>query len=260
MLKYIKIFHQRVLIMTHKIVLKKKYDYNITTTINQFVTRIYKIYDINTAVIESWLNSEEFDNALSLIDTKCFNSCIKGNNKLLNKLQNITQHDIFIDTNLSWEKEKCGHIIMEYSNGYIKYCNGHKYLHKPKTDDLIEDITLTKKDIVYNHVFVEKNSKEIIDEQIFKLKYNMYLNYSRSIIQELHILFDKMIATTYSLLYVPRTQAPAVLQYLNDNQSDFKEKCIKSEADDEIEYIAVYCINKPVPELPFQFIHKHRPT
>lgn len=241
--------------INQKIVLKNSYDYNINTVINHLIHRLYKIYDINTVFIESWLNSIEFQQALTQIELKCFNMCTKTKNTLLNKLQNITNCDTFVDSNLSWEKDKCGYILAEYNNGYIKYCNCHKYLHnitQQKNNDNYNDAeskhNVNKKsctkDMIYDHVFSEKTSKEIVDEQIFKLRYNMYLNYTRLMIKELHNLFDKMINDKYTLLYVPIKHKNKVHAYLLTNQDNFREKSIKYQTDCEEEYIGLYVHGK----------------
>lgn len=245
--------------MGQQIVLKNSYDYNVKTVINHLIHRLYKLYDINTSSIESWLNSAEFNTALTQIDTKCFNLCMKSKNTLLNKLQNISHYDTFIDDNLSWEKGKCGNVLMEYSNGYVKYCNCHKYLHKTqqKNEHGLEDTN-----VINDHVFTEKTGKEIIDEHIFKLRYNMYLNYTRLMIKDLHILFDKMIQEKFILLWVPEKHKTAVHDYLLTNPNDFREKSVKYD-NNESEYIALYLHDKlsisdqSSIKLPFEFLYKN---
>ena len=100
-----------------------------------------------------------------------------------------------------------------YSNGYIKFCNQHRYLHQTK-----------EKQNEIDHFFVAKTANEIIDEKIFSLNFNLYVDYTRKLAQEIRNEFDLMIQRNYQEHLVAQTQFVELSQWLQTHTLDFREK------------------------------------
>lgn len=164
----------------------------------------------------------------------------------LEKLLEVAYAESFVNEYLFWETEKCGQILDEYSNGYIKYCNKHKYLHPDKNG------SRRKQDCQEDHFFVTKNPNEIMEEQIFKLRFNIYLKYNRLLAQSLEHTFYKYLEQNcnYSIHYVESCNSSDLVSWLKKHPNSFRSK-FPTYSDDQSKdkiYIKLYLANNE--ELP----------
>lgn len=235
--------------MSNKIVLVGDYDYNYQQALKKVVYNIQTQFDINPMIIQEWLDRDNFDEILEKKDRGCYRKIMSQPNDTLDKLLDVTYAETFVNEYLFWEKEKCGQIVDEFSNGYTKYCNKHKYLHNNKKG-------LTKKPAdeknSVDHYFVEKNPNEIMEEQIFKIRFNIYLKYNRLLAQVLENEFYAHLQNDlhYTSFYVKSDDGSALVEWLQQHPLSFRSKFptysgdikkSRSESDEsEKVYIKVY--------------------
>lgn len=226
-----------------KIILVGDFDYNEQQVLKAVVAQIHQESDLDGCLIQEWLNGgregHQFNFAELLIDNdrSCYEHIINMDNPLLDKLMSVNQSMVgrFVDKHLVWEKQFCGHVLDQFANGYIKYCDQHQYLHSK--DSKIKD-----------HQFVKKTDKEIMDQQIFKVRFNQYLELTR-------ILAKKMIFEFYGYLdligyqtyYSPIENKDQIIGWLKDHPRSFRsieviypsdlEKVIKEKQESEKVYL-----------------------
>lgn len=223
--------------MSSKILLVGDYNYNDQQVLRKVVINIQKSLDIEPNLIKEWLNMEDFGKSLLELNRECYRKVMSEKNKLLEKLLNVSHRDSFVTEYLFWEKEKCGQILDEFSNGYIKYCNKHKYLHNNK-----DGLSTKKVDDKIDHYFITKNTNEIIEEQLFKIRFNLYLNITRLLAQKLENKFYQYLNSLgYQEFYCPiNDQLENVIIWLRNNNNSFKSKYIIYEKDlNEIKRMAM---------------------
>lgn len=178
-------------------------DHNHEQIVRIFLYTIQDIFDINPIIIETWLN-ENYKKYIDKLDSKCFIESYKNYSSLIKKIATLEQPDNFLYN----EKEKCGYILDEYNNGYIKYCNTHKYLHNKIGD----------------HVYKQKENNEIIDEKFFITMYNLYVEYTRNVAGKLVDIFIETIQ--HKTKYVDYDDIDMLNNWLLKNDKCFKEKRI----------------------------------
>jgi len=200
------------------IVLIGDYDYNEQQVLKKVINNLQQQIDINPDLLEKWLNSQYFIAFLENKDRECYREIMNLSNPVLDKLLDISHVESFIDEYLFWEKEMCGQVLDEFGNGYIKYCNKHKYLHQTG---------LTKKSTndQADHTFVRKTANEILEEQIFKVKFHMYLQITRNLAQSVENEFFRYITRLgYQEFYVPVEEANILVKWLTESKESFRSK------------------------------------
>lgn len=195
------------------IVIQGDYNYNHEQVISKVVATIQRNFDINPQLISTWVNEQKFAATLKELDDLCFKNIMSLDNELLKKLLDITHPESFIEEYMPWEREKCGQIIEEFSNGYIKYCNHHRYLHQIETLQTCE----------IDHYFVAKSPKDIIEEKIFNLRFNLYVDYTRLLAKKLVDTFIQQL-DDYAVYLVTEADFNQLLEWLQKHPADFREK------------------------------------
>lgn len=194
------------------------YDYNDQQVLKKVINHIQSQLDINPDLLQKWLNRENFDQIVLDRDRKCYRKVMDQDNPVLDKLMDVSHAESFIDESLFWEKESCGQIMDECGNGYIKYCNQHKYLHPSEHSKKSQESKI-------DHFFVKKNATEILEEQIFKVKFNMYLQITRNLTQAMENEFYQWINSQgYSEYFIEQKHAEEVNIWLNENSENFRSK------------------------------------
>lgn len=203
------------------ITLTGDYEYNYQQALRRVVHNIQTQFDINPEIIQKWFDRENFDQVLEKKDRGCYRKIMSQPNELLEKLLDVAYADTFINEHLFWETEKCGQIMDEFSNGYIKYCNKHKYLHPDR-----KTLTRNKQETQEDHFFVTKNPNEIMEEQIFKIRFNIYLKYNRLFAQIMENEFYQFLENNlhYSTFYADFDQGKELVEWLRTHPFSFKSK------------------------------------
>lgn len=200
-----------------KIVLIGDYDYNEQQVLKKSINNLQQQLDINPMLLQIWLNDDSFRDFLESKYRDCYREIMNRSNPVLDKLMDVSHVESFIDEYLFWEKEMCGQVIDEFGNGYIKYCNKHKYLHP---NNSIKKANTDQTD----HVFVRKTANEILEEQIFKVKFNMYLQLTRNLAQAIENEFYQYISKTYQEFYIPIEESDSLVTWLKEHKDSFRSK------------------------------------
>jgi len=194
------------------------YDYNDQQVLKKVIGHLQSQLDINPELMQKWLDRENFDAVILENDRKCYRQVMDQDNPVLDKLMDVSHAESFIDESLFWEKESCGQIMDECGNGYIKYCNQHKYLHPSEHSKKSQESKI-------DHFFVKKNATEILEEQIFKVKFNMYLQITRNLTQAMENEFYQWINSLgYSEYFIEHKHADQVSTWLREHSECFRSK------------------------------------
>tara|TARA_R100001163_G_C5068494_1_gene208933 strand:- start:1350 stop:2258 length:909 start_codon:yes stop_codon:yes gene_type:complete len=193
------------------------YDYNDTQVLKRVANSIQLQLDINPELIRKWITTPEFSELLLQLNRECYRNIMDRDNPVMDRLVEASHADSLVNDCLFWEKEKCGQIMDECGNGYTKYCNQHKYLHPTKASKKSRD------ESKIDHYFVDKNANEIIEEQIFNVKFNMYLEITRNIAQKLENSFFKYIKELgYKEYFMDRSNADVLIEWLKSTPNAFR--------------------------------------
>ncbi len=222
----------------NKIRVKDRYDYNQQQVLKRLIYSIQHKYDINPIIINNWFESKEFQDTFDSKNREVYINIMKQDNPILDKLLEISHADSFIQEYIPWESEKCGQILEEFSNGYIKYCNKHKYLHQ--TNKYTNEI---------DHCFVNKNEQDIIEEQIFKLRLNLYIDYTRKLAEVMSTIFDDKLKSEYNTYYMLYSENnDKLIKWLKKKSLNFREK--RPTYHESTVYIKIYITNgSKLPDL-----------
>lgn len=231
----------------YKIKITSDYDYNQKTILSKTIEKIQQDYDINPIIIENWLKDEMFEDKFKNVISENFVSVFKETNEELDKLLSIINEEKYVDDNFPDDKLKCGMILDEYNNGYINYCNQHKYLHqigRENTDNRLNkdmiNIINSKKNAI-EHTFVCKSGKEILDEKIFVIKFNIYRKFINNSAVHLYLKFIDEIFVNYNTYLVHHNYLDEVVKWLKTSEKDFISTILHSKSNsDEQNYIKLY--------------------
>lgn len=149
-------------------------DETVNSVMAQVCIDIQKKYDISPYVVHRVANNKGFVTHVNFISRQMRAELIHKINQY-----NEQYHDVSQAAINGGEYEKCGHIDRTYPNGYVVYCNIHKYLHPQKTGDSGP-----------NHYFKAKTYKEIIKEHHYSAIHIIYSNYINKLTHHLLCLFE----------------------------------------------------------------------
>jgi len=215
------------------------FDYNMTQVLKQVVAQIQDKYDLDAPiVIGAWLAEDGFKEGFERKAQEVYRKHLKQSklSGFLEELLNVSNPDDFVENRMNKEFEKCGYVLDSSSNGYFEYCNCHKYLHKitynlrdmeierGKESDsknntnhnfLNNDrVILGKK----NHFFIRKTSTQILDEAIFRLKFNIFLGFTRKLVKIMVEEFIEWIRQRYRIGFVPQKDWQTLALFLSQNR------------------------------------------
>lgn len=137
-----------------------------------FCLQIQKEFDMCQEFLEKILNQKQFVNDCVFLHQQCHSEMknqMKFHKETIRKAYESLDNENQIQIG-DGDLEKCGHILKIHKNGYVQYCNLHKYLH-PHPDLMQEN------SYGISHVFVTKNVEQIIKERDYQSIYVIYQNY-----------------------------------------------------------------------------------
>ena len=202
----------------NKLELIGEYDYNDQQVLKKVVHNLTSQLDINPKIIEEWLNRDEFNQKLLEADRECYRAVMDRENIVLDRLLDSSNAESLVDERLFWEKELCGQIIDECGNGYTKYCNKHKYLHPSKNSKKSQESKI-------DHTFVNKKPTEIVEEQIFKVKFNIYLEITRNLAQKIENDFFQWVKNRgYKEWFIEIVHKNLLIEWLKNHPNAFRSK------------------------------------
>jgi hypothetical protein len=230
-----------------KLIIKGSYDHNLVQILKQVVYRIQKKFDLDSnLIIRKWLEEEGFQERFEEINKNIYKESFTTNSSLrdtLEMLLAVNNPDDFINKHFHSEYEKCGYVMDVFSNGFVKFCNCHKYLHKIKyniayhTDDTETDpdthhnINNNKdntgeiiRDKDVKHFFVKKTSAQVLDEMIFRIKFNIFLLYSRKVVDFMIKNFVEWINLNYEVNFITENDFDKMSTFLKRYPAHFRSK------------------------------------
>jgi len=212
-----------------------EFSYNDKQVLKQVVNQISTEMDIDPVILEEWLNHEKLEEVLEKQDRNCYLKTFKGAYPSLEALLEVSHSESFINDSMPWEREKCGHIIDEFSNGYIQYCNKHRYLHQ------VPESLTERKNMVTKHIFVEKKPSEIMDELIFRCRFDLYLRWTRDLAKLMEGEFYRWLKgadqKNYTEEYITYSQeiGEQLVEWLREHPRSFRGRYPSYQEDKEDE-------------------------
>lgn len=164
--------------------------------------RFQQNFDIAPEILSSLVNDEEFVADSSFITKQ--NVC-----KMRKQITDFKKgfNDI-IASNPQPSFDTCGEIKKINKNGFVEYCNIHKYLH----------------DVVESHKFVKKSSEQELTEYYYRYILNIFQNYMNTIYLIIERLFLELIHSKYRSIMISTDRSMLVLDAMRENPSYFKSR------------------------------------
>jgi hypothetical protein len=156
---------------------------NLIKVLTEICIQLQKQFDISPCLVNTFINREEFINSANEINKKFYehikNSFLDIHNKytpedFMNRVGVSPMGSVIESSCTDWGEENCGFQLKKHPNGYIEYCNKHKYLHSDES-----------------HEFTRKTHKQIIDERQLNDKIKLYQNYLDKLLE---LLYNKMLS------------------------------------------------------------------
>lgn len=141
-----------------KIIFDKSYNKDLCKILFHVIKNLYLIIDISTKLLEIVINNKEFIKIILFLQDQLYNKMLFD----LKESVNINYNNI----------DLCGKVKTIYNNGYIEYCNIHRYLH-------INNNLSNQDQKCTDHLFIEKSTDtlELENKQLnIKNNYKKYLN------------------------------------------------------------------------------------
>ena len=123
--------------------------------------------------------------------------------ELKNKCMKQYPQEYYLNSKL--KIENCGHVKNCYVNGYIEYCNVHKYEHQD-----------------YDHQFIYKTPNKAMLEYNVQIKYTVYQQLVTNICLKIKNYIEKVIQSQYIIVEV--TPSNKVTQWLKEHPLAFKTR------------------------------------
>ncbi len=142
-------------------------------------------FDISAELVSQMINQPQFTTSAQFITEQCHSHFEEILNLYKTNFANFSvsqsnNQDMEINPG---EREKCGRIINIHNNGYIEYCNLHKYMHPHP------EMNISSKGSAVEHQFIVKDNHQIIREHFQNQIYSQYVNYINRVFNLLKTLF-----------------------------------------------------------------------
>lgn len=158
--------------------------------------------DINPNVIKEIFEHYSFVEYCKTILEKMINSFKV---ELKNKTMKEYPQEYYLNSKL--KIENCGYVKKCYVNGYIEYCNVHKYEHQDEDED---------------HSFIYKTPTDAMKEYNNQVKYSLYQDFVTILCTKIKHYVEDVINTTY-LIY-ETTPSKEVITWLKSHPNAFKSR------------------------------------
>lgn len=188
-----------------------------------FCLEIQKEYDIHPDLLKKLLNQQEFVSDCVFLHQQChfeMTSQLKIHKERIQKAYEDSDHENPIQMN-DGDLERCGQILKIHKNGYVHYCNLHKYLH-PHSD------LMTKKCYGIDHIFTIKSHEQIIKERDYQSVHIIYQNHINKLYNLIRHLFYYNINKNCEILPIQINDKNVndLLIQMTDDKTLFKGKIL----------------------------------
>lgn len=211
-----------------KIIIDSVVDKELAVTLANLCVQVQKEFDISPILLSTMLNNVNFLDHCQFLYDQCHCEMVNSLNgykeNFLGALDNNNKVNIS-----DGEYEKCGYLKKTHKNGYIEYCNLHKYLHPhPEMPP-----TNKKWDSVVTHEFITKDNNQIIKERYNYSIYVIYQNYLNKLYSLLKSLFYYQIQTecTTQSIKIEEMSLSELLNNMKTNSNIFKSKVLYEHID-----------------------------
>ena len=206
----------------NKIVINGSIDKELATILSKLCLQIQGEFDMSPLLLNNLINQQEFLSNCQFLYEQCHGEMMTNLDQFKENYVSAleTNTKINIDGN---EYEKCGHLNKTHKNGYIEYCNLHKYLHPhpqmPVTRKFGPEV---------DHDFVVKDDNQIIKE---RYNYSIYLIY-QSYLNKLYCLIRQLFnyeinrSCEISTMIVNSENITNLLNQMTDHINIFKSKVL----------------------------------
>lgn len=156
--------------------------------------------DINPNVIKEIFEHYSFVEYCKTILEKMINSFKV---ELKNKTMKEYPQEYYLNSKL--KIENCGYVKKCYVNGYIEYCNIHKYEHQDQ-----------------DHSFIYKTPTDAMKEYNNHIKYLLYQDFVTLLCTKIKHYVEDVINTTYLMYEI--TASKEVINWLKSHPNAFKSR------------------------------------
>ncbi len=154
-------------------------------------------YDVSEELFKKIINDEFLIHVKSCMVQYLKDSKIELQNK---EIKSVTS-DYYLNNKL--KTENCGYVKECFMNGFIQYCNVHKYEHSNET-----------------HTFLYKSYKDAINEYNTNIKFNLYCNF----VIKLNYCIKNYIQSVIKNFYTKYENENDYKPWLLENNLCFKKK------------------------------------
>lgn len=181
---------------------------------------LQKEFDISAQLITQMVNLPQFTSPAQFIIEQCQTHFTEVLNLYKTNFANFSvsqsnNQDMEINPG---EREKCGRILNIAGNGYIEYCNLHKYMHPHP------EMNISSKGSAVEHQFIVKDNHQIIREHFQNQVYSQYVNYINRAFNLIKTLFYYLLhqwcqIDSIPIICEPNTSLLATLSSLKPAKS-----------------------------------------
>ena len=196
--------------------------------------QMQKEFDMSPILLESLINDEKFSSYCKFLYDQCYSEFINLLNTykeaFINALENHS--NIIINDD---DYKKCGKPLKIHKNGYIEYCNIHKYIH-------VHSITNDTSQLQHqDHIFVNKDDNQIIKEYYNVSIYILYQNYLNKLFNLIKQVFCYLMQNYCEIkqIMVDNNNLNQVFELMTNQKNIFKSKFLYKHINTENEHIDI---------------------
>ena len=200
----------------------------LITLLAQLCVDIQKEFDISPILLDRMINEKKFVKYSQFLHEQCYSEMVTYLNSFKQSFFDSLNQNLHINNSCE-QYEKCGHLIKTHHNGYIQYCNLHKYLH-PHFDMVNSTGILSDVD----HVFVTKTEDQLTKEYYYSVIHTIYQNFINKLHHLLKLLFAHYIKQSCDIQSIKIDNLRQIEELLNKMKDDvhlFKNKVIYEQID-----------------------------
>jgi hypothetical protein len=120
----------------------------------------------------------------------------------------------------SEETEKCGHLVASHYNGYVSYCNVHRYLHPHP------DLKCKHEPDEIDHPFVMKTPGQIVKERYYMTIHLIYQSFVNKLYHMMRLLLLEMLLKSCQQSVVPISEIKNLIDKMQRDPDVFKSRTI----------------------------------
>ena len=173
-----------------------------------------KAFDISPLLLQSLINDTKFIENCSFLHNQCEQEMITQINEFKETFDDVMRNGQPVSDT---DYEKCGHLVKINTNGYIEYCNLHKYLHTGE-DDLGH--------LAWGHEFVVKEKPQVVKEKYQVSVRKIFQNYLNKVLFLIKKLFYHYIDQKYNSKKYKITDINDVMQIMKNDSLAFKSRSV----------------------------------